>query len=88
MGIRVLSDPAVNSKRKAPGYYLDGHGLYLPIGPDNARSWVPRYTLNKRIREMGLGSVDNFGLWYRSDCTSPTGSRCAGKSRQRQQNLC
>ena len=51
----LLSDPAVNSKRKAPGYYLDGHGLYLQVGPGNARSWVLRYTLNKKTREMGLG---------------------------------
>ena len=58
----LLSDPAVNSKRKAPGYYLDGHGLYLQVGPGNARSWVLRYTLNKKTREMGLGSVDTFGL--------------------------
>lgn len=59
---KQLSDPAVNSKRKAPGYYLDGHGLYLQVGPGNARSWVLRYTLNKKTREMGLGSVDTFGL--------------------------
>lgn len=58
----LLSDPAVNSKRKAPGYYLDGHGLYLQVGPGSARSWVLRYTLNKKTREMGLGSVDTFGL--------------------------
>jgi integrase len=58
----LLSDPSVNSKHKAPGYYLDGHGLYLQVGPGDARSWILRYTLNKKTREMGLGSVDDFGL--------------------------
>lgn len=58
----LLSDPAVNSKHKAPGYYLDGHGLYLQVAPGGSRSWVLRYTLNKKTREMGLGSLDDFGL--------------------------
>lgn len=58
----LLSDPAVNSKRKAPGYYLDGHGLYLQVAAGGSRSWVLRYTLNKKTREMGLGSLDDFGL--------------------------
>lgn len=58
----LLSDPAVNSKRKAPGYYLDGHGLYLQVSKGGSRSWVLRYTLNKKVRDMGLGSLDDFGL--------------------------
>ena len=28
---KLLSAPSVNSKHKAPGYYLDGHGLYLQV---------------------------------------------------------
>jgi integrase len=39
----------------------DGHGLYLAVG-DNGASWVLRYTLRGRAREMGLGSASVFGL--------------------------
>jgi integrase len=39
------------------GYHPDGGGLYLLIGPTGARSWVLRYQLRGRRREMGLGSA-------------------------------
>ncbi len=58
----LLSDPAVNSKKKRAGYYLDGHGLYLQVGVGGSRSWIFRYTRQGKTREMGLGSVDTFGL--------------------------
>lgn len=58
----LLSDPAVNSKKKLPGYYLDGHGLYLQVTKTGSRSWIFRYTKDKNTREMGLGSVDAFSL--------------------------
>lgn len=58
----LLSDPAVNSKKKRPGYYLDGHGLYLQVAPGGSRSWIFRYARNKKAHEMGLGSLDVFGL--------------------------
>ena len=43
-----------------PGYYLDGVGLYLQVReqPDSGKitkSWVFRYTINARVRDMGLG---------------------------------
>ncbi|MBG9388387.1 tyrosine-type recombinase/integrase [Caenimonas aquaedulcis] len=58
----LLNDAAVRSKGKAPGYHLDGHGLYLQVGETGTRSWVLRYTLNNSRREMGLGSASDFGL--------------------------
>lgn len=58
----LLSDPAVNSKKKRPGYYLDGHGLYLQVAPGGSRSWIFRYTRHGKAREMGLGSVSVFSL--------------------------
>src|SRR5665647_425440 len=58
----LLADPSVRSRHKKPGYYLDGHGLYLQVSASGSRSWILRYTLNKRVREMGLGSADDFGL--------------------------
>lgn len=42
---------------REPGYYADGGGLYLLIGPTGAKSWVLRYQIRKRAREMGLGSA-------------------------------
>lgn len=42
---------------KRPGYHPDGGGLYLQVSPSLTRSWVYRYTLNGRAREMGLGSA-------------------------------
>ena len=41
----------------APGYHADGGGLYLQISKAGAKSWVYRFTLRKRTRDMGLGSV-------------------------------
>lgn len=57
-----LSDAAIKSRAKAPGYYLDGHGLYLQVSQGGSKSWILRYNLNKSRREMGLGSVTDFGL--------------------------
>lgn len=51
-----LSARAAQSLTDA-GYHPDGGGLYLLIGPTGARSWVLRYQLRGRRREMGLGSA-------------------------------
>jgi integrase len=45
-----------------PGYYPDGDGLYLQVAAGGSKSWILRYTLRKRSREMGLGSVSVYGL--------------------------
>jgi integrase len=54
-------------KKKEPGLYPDGAGLYLQItvGSDGTprRSWVYRFRLpSGKAREMGLGSVDDVSL--------------------------
>src|SRR5271166_2706805 len=46
---------------KEPGYYGDSLGLYL-IVTKTGRSWVLRFTLANRQREMGLGSATVVGL--------------------------
>jgi integrase len=64
MGMRQgnrLSSVAVNAKKK-PGYYADGNGLYLQVGASGSKSWILRYSLNKRAREMGLGSIFDWSL--------------------------
>lgn len=47
---------------QVPGYLGDGGGLYLQISPSLSKSWVFRYQLNGRAREMGLGAFHTFGL--------------------------
>lgn len=44
------------------GYHADGAGLYLLVAPEGSASWVFRYTLKGRKREMGLGSAAVFSL--------------------------
>jgi integrase len=41
--------------------YADGGGLYLQVTEGGA-SWIYRYMLNKRAREMGLGPLALYGL--------------------------
>lgn len=50
------------AKETAPGYYGDGGGLYLQISNSGSRSWIFRFTLAKRGREMGLGSLSAVSL--------------------------
>jgi len=45
-----------------PGYHSDGGGLYLQVAQSGAKSWIFRFTLNGRSREMGLGSLNTFTL--------------------------
>jgi integrase len=54
-----LTDAAI--RRAAPGMHHDGRGLYLAVS-DNGASWVLRFTLRGRAREMGLGPYPVFGL--------------------------
>ena len=56
-----LSDLKVR-KVKTPGYLGDGGGLYLQVSPSLSKSWVFRYQIDGRTREMGLGSFNTFGL--------------------------
>lgn len=49
-------------KAKQPGYYHDGAGLYLQVGDAGSKSWIYRYTLAGKTREMGLGSHGAFTL--------------------------
>ena len=42
---------------KEPGLYNDGFGLYLQISSKGAKSWIFRYRLDGRRRDLGLGSL-------------------------------
>ncbi len=45
-----------------PGRYADGGGLCLVVYGNGSRSWVFRYMLHGRLREMGLGSFSAVPL--------------------------
>jgi integrase len=50
------------SKTSKPGYYPDGAGLYLQVSDNGSKSWIFRFMLNRRPREMGLGSLNTISL--------------------------
>src|SRR5262245_51936891 len=50
-----------------PGRHCDGGGLYLQViksndGESLNRSWIFRYRVNGRLREMGLGPLSTMRL--------------------------
>lgn len=53
--LNKLSARSVDAKRK-PGLYGDGGGLWLQVSPSGSKSWLFRFMLRGRAREMGLGS--------------------------------
>ena len=59
--IKRLSALAVTRANKQ-GLYPDAAGLYLRVGRGGAKSWVFRFMLNGRAREMGFGSFTKVGL--------------------------
>jgi integrase len=50
------------ARAKTPGYLPDGGGLYLQVTATDARSWIFRFALAGRRREMGLGPFPSIGL--------------------------
>lgn len=40
-----------------PGFYSDGHGLYLKVDPSGAKRWVQRIIIQGKRRDIGLGSA-------------------------------
>jgi integrase len=54
----TLHRPKLTARRvetAPPGTYDDGRGLRLIVRPSGARSWILRYQLDGRRRDMGLG---------------------------------
>jgi integrase len=50
------------SKVQAKGKYGDGGGLWLQVSATGAKSWIYRFTMNGRAREMGLGPLHTVSL--------------------------
>jgi integrase len=47
---------------KVPGFYGDGHGLYLKVDASGAKRWVQRLVIQGRRRDIGLGSASLISL--------------------------
>ena len=60
-GINRLSARAVETA-KSSGLIADGGGLYLQVSKSGAKSWLYKFMLNGRSREMGLGSLKAVSL--------------------------
>ena len=61
--INRLTAKFVERVELKPGYYHDGGGLYLQVtNTEGKRSWVLRYMLDGKAREMGLGSLRSVTL--------------------------
>jgi integrase len=45
-----------------PTLVPDGRSLYLRISPNGNKSWVYRYRVGAKVREMGLGAYPGVGL--------------------------
>jgi Arm DNA-binding domain len=56
-----LNALAVERAKKKQGMHADGGGLSLQVTANGA-SWVYRFMLSGRAREMGLGPLSLFGL--------------------------
>jgi integrase len=50
------------AKAKGPAVLHDGGGLYLRIAPTGAKSWVFRYQIEGKRRDMGLGPYPDVTL--------------------------
>lgn len=59
--IDKLNDRTVKTLKK-PGYHPDGNGLYLCVKPTGSKSWILRYMIAGKAREMGLGPFPAIGL--------------------------
>lgn len=57
----TLSALAIKCKNK-PGRYHDGNGLYLQVSKAGTKSWLYRFMLRGKARQMGLGPVDLVSL--------------------------
>jgi len=96
-GIHRLT--AAHLKKTKPGRHADGGGLYLQIADGSkgaTRSWLFRYMIDGRAREMGLGACNDFTLeearerarkarQQKSDGIDPLEARAAERDAEREE---
>lgn len=60
----TMNSQRIKSLVKAgkPGRYAAGNGLYLRISAEGTPTWVIRYTINKKRRELTLDKYPTLGL--------------------------
>ena len=56
-----LTARSVETAKKA-GLFADGNGLYLQVTATGAKTWIFRYSMSGRRRDMGLGSTSVTSL--------------------------
>jgi integrase len=61
LNLNKLSALAV-TKLSKPGYYGDGGGLWLQVAKSGSKSWIFRFKIAGKQREMGLGSLRTVDL--------------------------
>lgn len=54
----VVGLTSLEIKNAPKGMHSDGNGLYLCVKPSGTKSWIFRYQVNGRRREMGLGALE------------------------------
>lgn len=54
----VVGLTSLEIKNAPTGMHSDGNGLYLCVKPSGTKSWIFRYQVNGRRREMGLGALE------------------------------
>jgi integrase len=60
--IRAAKPAPQTSAHRRHARYGDGRGLWLLVDPNGKKSWAFFYTIDKRRRQMGLGSIELLGL--------------------------
>ena len=60
--LHKLTDRTAKSDRLKPGRHSDGGGLYLNVSPTGAKSWLFMWAVEKKRREMGIGSFPTVSL--------------------------
>jgi len=59
--IGKLSAMAIKNQNK-PGLYADGGGLYLQVTESGAKTWIFRFMMAGKRRDMGLGPLHTVSL--------------------------
>lgn len=92
MGRQLHKLTAKAVQNLGPGTHSDGGGLYLVVKPTGGRSWIFRFRHLGRLRDMGLGSTQDFTLAearvraaeqrkLRADGIDPIEARAAARAR-------
>ena len=67
-GAKTMALTALQIKHAKEGMHADGNGLYLRVQASGAKSWIFRFQLNRKRREMGIGTLaDKSAIQARSE---------------------